>query len=461
MITLKKNWTLQAVMSGAASTVNPDFVCNYKDLEQRGTEHGTLNGATAVSLATVLTIDGGTRNVDRLVIYNADDAGVTVTVRISDSSVTPTVNRILAKYTLLVGDTMFYANGVWGVTDSTGALKTTGVTTGTVDLNGTADGLILDADGNTTISAPTDDQIDFEIGGADDFTMTANAFNVLTGSAITFADSCAAKFGTGLDITFLWDGTDLLVAQAAADSVIKWGVSGAGINHLFYGDTATLDMTWDQTNNQLLFNDNALLAIGTGAGAAGDITFSWNASKMLVAQLTTNSAIDWGVDGAGIDQVWYGDTASANVTWDQSNDALVFNGVAATLGLRTKSTTAVAITGATALTLADSGGIFSVAQSSAYDVDLPSPTSGPGCRYTFYLTAPGAFNVTLTVLGGAATFVGTIVNDVTSVIPATGATLTFASGVSALGDSIDVMSIATNLYLVRAVTQAAGGITIA
>lgn len=36
-----------------------------------------------------------------------------------------------------------------------------------VDLEGLADGLILDTNGDTTISAPTDDQIDFEMGGSD------------------------------------------------------------------------------------------------------------------------------------------------------------------------------------------------------------------------------------------------------------------------------------------------------
>jgi hypothetical protein len=143
-------------------------------------------------------------------------------------------------------------------------------------------------------------------------------------AAETFTDSTPLYFGTGNDIGITWDGTDLLVSQAAPDSIIKWGISGAGINHVFYGDTATRDMTWDQSNDQLLFNDNAKLAIGSGAGAAGDITFSWNATKMLVAQLTANSAIDWGVDGAGIDQVWYGDTASSNMTWDQSADSLLF-----------------------------------------------------------------------------------------------------------------------------------------
>ena len=36
-----------------------------------------------------------------------------------------------------------------------------------IDLDGDADALILDADGDTTISAPTDDVIDFEVGGVD------------------------------------------------------------------------------------------------------------------------------------------------------------------------------------------------------------------------------------------------------------------------------------------------------
>jgi len=36
----------------------------------------------------------------------------------------------------------------------------------------------------------TDDQIDFEIAGADDFTMTANSFNVLTNSQISGTGGC-------------------------------------------------------------------------------------------------------------------------------------------------------------------------------------------------------------------------------------------------------------------------------
>ena len=50
------------------------------------------------------------------------------------------------------------------------------------DQNGSE--LILDVDGDTTIHADTDDQIDIKIGGADDFAFKANSFEVQTGSII-------------------------------------------------------------------------------------------------------------------------------------------------------------------------------------------------------------------------------------------------------------------------------------
>ena len=50
------------------------------------------------------------------------------------------------------------------------------------DLNGNE--LVLDVDGDTSITADTDDQIDIKIGGADDFAFKANKFEVQTGSNI-------------------------------------------------------------------------------------------------------------------------------------------------------------------------------------------------------------------------------------------------------------------------------------
>ena len=53
-----------------------------------------------------------------------------------------------------------------------------------IDMNGTE--LILDADGDTSITADTDDQIDIRIAGADDFQFTANKFTVSSGSEANF-----------------------------------------------------------------------------------------------------------------------------------------------------------------------------------------------------------------------------------------------------------------------------------
>ncbi len=76
------------------------------------------------------------------------------------------------------------------------------------DLNGEADALVLDADADTTISAPTDDQIDIEIAGADDFRFTANTFTALSGSTIatnTIAETTAGS-GVTADSVLLKDG---------------------------------------------------------------------------------------------------------------------------------------------------------------------------------------------------------------------------------------------------------------
>ena len=50
------------------------------------------------------------------------------------------------------------------------------------DVNGTE--FVLDLDGDTSLTADTDDQIDIKIGGSDDFAFKANSFEVQTGSII-------------------------------------------------------------------------------------------------------------------------------------------------------------------------------------------------------------------------------------------------------------------------------------
>jgi len=61
------------------------------------------------------------------------------------------------------------------------------VTPGTLDVNGQE--LILDADADTSITADTDDQIDFKAGGTDVMSMTATGLTINDGTTITTADN--------------------------------------------------------------------------------------------------------------------------------------------------------------------------------------------------------------------------------------------------------------------------------
>ena len=79
------------------------------------------------------------------------------------------------------------------------------------DING--DELILDADGDTSITADTDDQIDIRIAGADDFQFTANTFTAQSGSTI----AGQAITATSLDLA---DGNITDVGTIAADRVL-------------------------------------------------------------------------------------------------------------------------------------------------------------------------------------------------------------------------------------------------
>lgn len=86
------------------------------------------------------------------------------------------------------------------------------------------------------------------------------------------------------------------------------------------------------TDEDCKLQDNAKLIIGDGADTndetVGDIYLAWDGTKLAFTQAAANSGVYWGVDGAGMDQIWYGDTASAYLYWDQSNDMLYTQGAA-------------------------------------------------------------------------------------------------------------------------------------
>ena len=99
----------------------------------------------------------------------------------------PTTNFTVSGTTLTIVGTAVADGDVIYAIHTSGAVPST--LASKVDVNGLSDGVILDADADTTISADTDDQIDFKAGGADIMSLT-DALITMNGKAtITVADN--------------------------------------------------------------------------------------------------------------------------------------------------------------------------------------------------------------------------------------------------------------------------------
>ena len=105
----------------------------------------------------------------------------------------PTTNFTVSGTTLTIvgtavasGDVIYaiHTGGVLPITTASAVAEGT-----TIDLNGGSDKLILDADADTTISADTDDQIDFKAGGTDIMSLTATTATFNDGVTITTDDN--------------------------------------------------------------------------------------------------------------------------------------------------------------------------------------------------------------------------------------------------------------------------------
>ena len=99
----------------------------------------------------------------------------------------PTTNFTVSGTTLTIVGTAVASGDVIYAIHMGGPLPIGGASE--LDLNGASDKLILDADADTTISADTDDQIDFKAGGTDIFQLTATTATFNDGVTITTADN--------------------------------------------------------------------------------------------------------------------------------------------------------------------------------------------------------------------------------------------------------------------------------
>lgn len=188
--------------------------------------------------------------------------------------------KILAGSALLT-DTISETTSGSGVTIDGLLIKDSGfVAAGTTDLNGLK--LVLDADADTSITADTDDQIDIEVSGADDFRITANTFTSLSGSTIatnTIAETTAGS-GVTIDGLLVKDGGIGAVASNSPRLVHTGGnpaqVSTDGTDatpaatEVYIGEVfvpATMTLTGVSVMNGSVASGNLKVGLASSAGA--------------------------------------------------------------------------------------------------------------------------------------------------------------------------------------------------
>ena len=142
---------------------------------------------------SVLDTSGNTYNGSNTTFSLGTQVGSAAQLLVSHDGV---IQKPGTDYTLATGGTQITFTTAPASGASNFIVEISGAVGGPInsDLNGNE--LVLDVDGDTSITADTDDQIDVKIAGADDFKFTANNFNILSGSTLTI-DSGATITNSG------------------------------------------------------------------------------------------------------------------------------------------------------------------------------------------------------------------------------------------------------------------------
>jgi cytoskeletal protein CcmA (bactofilin family) len=224
---------------------------------------------------------------------------------------------------------------------------------GATDLDGGS--LTLDADGDTSITADTDDQIDIAIAGADDFRFTANTFTALSGStiaaqALTATTVTASGIVKTDDTTEATSTTDGSLQTDGGLSVAKDAVIGDDLKLL--SDSAVLsfgadsDTTLTHTDgtgltlnstNKLLFGDTGTYIHQSADGVLDLVsdteieinatTIDINGAVAMDGAITgaTNITLSGELDAATLDI-----SGDADIDGTLETDALSINGTTIT-----------------------------------------------------------------------------------------------------------------------------------
>ena len=269
--------SMEAVMSGAAATTNPDFVTTWADNNgttfTEGSTDGALSGTTPVEIVGA-PASSTRRTVKGMYIQNRDTAAVTVTISYNNNATL----RQIAEVTLAAGDT-WTTDGTY---DENGNLKQI---MGTVNLASQVTGTLPVANGGsgattltgilkgngtsafTAVTAPSGTIV----GTSDTQTLTNKTLTAPTINTPTFGDRIIEK------VVALTDGAN-----------ISTDASLGNIFTVTLGGNRTLDNPTNSTDGQRIIYK--FKQDGTGSRT---ITFGSNfrgSTDVALPTLTTTAA---------------------------------------------------------------------------------------------------------------------------------------------------------------------------
>lgn len=138
-------------------------------------------------------------------------------------------------------------------------------------------------------------------------------------NTLEFLDAAIAAWGDGDDFTISHDGVS---TTTLAGTFSTTGIVTLTADVIFDG---TYDVQWDDNRYQLGFLDNALLGIGGAADGASRITFTHDATDLLMEAAVADDLWKIGYT-TNFDMAIYGDTNTQFMYWDTGSELVYLEG---------------------------------------------------------------------------------------------------------------------------------------